>query len=60
VRADDLAALIFGGAALCAAHRDLARGMRLARLLLNGLRTPAVTKPAAFSFLFNPGCPGLS
>jgi AcrR family transcriptional regulator len=49
VRADDLAALVFGGAALCAAHRDRERGMRLVRLLLNGLRTPDVTKPAAFS-----------
>lgn len=50
VRADDLAALVFGGAVLCAAHRDRARGLRLARLLLNGLRTPAVTKPAVFSY----------
>jgi AcrR family transcriptional regulator len=49
VRADDLAALAFGGAALCSAHRDRARGMRLVRLLLNGLRPPAVTKPATFS-----------
>ena len=49
VRADDLAALAFGGSALCAAHRDRARGLRLVRVLLNGLRAPAVTKPAAFS-----------
>jgi AcrR family transcriptional regulator len=50
VQADDLTALVIGGAALCAAHRDRARAMRLVRLLLNGLRTPAVTKPAAFSY----------
>jgi AcrR family transcriptional regulator len=49
VRADDLAALVFGGAALCSAHRDRARGMRLVRLLLSGLGTPPVTKYAAFS-----------
>ena len=48
LRADDLAALAFGGAALCSAHRDRARGLRLARLLLDGLRIPAVTKSAPF------------
>lgn len=48
LRADDLAALAFGGAALCSAHRDRARGLRLARLLLDGLRVPAVTKTASF------------
>ncbi|MGI5226343.1 TetR family transcriptional regulator [Actinoallomurus sp. CA-142502] len=48
VRVDDLTALIAGGAALRAAHRDRARGTRLVRLLLDGLRTPAVTKEAAF------------
>jgi AcrR family transcriptional regulator len=47
VRAADLAAVTAGGAALCAAHRDRDRGMRLVRLLLDGLRPPAVTKPAA-------------
>jgi AcrR family transcriptional regulator len=50
LRAGDLAALVFGGAALCAAHRDRARGLRLVRLLLNGLRTQAVTKPATFRY----------
>jgi hypothetical protein len=44
LRADDLSALAFAGAALSSAHRDPARGLRLARLLLDGLRTPAVTK----------------
>ncbi|MEU7829697.1 MULTISPECIES: helix-turn-helix domain-containing protein [unclassified Nonomuraea] len=44
VRVDDLAALAVGGAALRSAHRDLARGTRLVRLLLDGLRTPTVTK----------------
>jgi AcrR family transcriptional regulator len=48
LRADDLAALASGGAALCATHRNRARGLRLARLLLDGLRIPAVTKPATF------------
>ena len=48
LRADDLAALAFGGAAMCSAHRDRARGLRLARLLLDGLRIPAVTKSAPF------------
>jgi AcrR family transcriptional regulator len=48
VRVDDLAALAVGGSALCSAHRDRARGMRLVRLLLEGLRTPAVTELAAF------------
>jgi AcrR family transcriptional regulator len=48
LRADDLAALAFGGAALCSAHQDRARGLRLARLLLDGLRIPAVTESAPF------------
>jgi AcrR family transcriptional regulator len=48
VQTDDLSALTFSGAALCSAHRDRARGMRLVRLLLNGLRPPAVTKPTQF------------
>jgi AcrR family transcriptional regulator len=49
VRADDLTALIVGGAALRAAHRDRERGARLARLMLDGLRTPTVTKDLVFS-----------
>jgi AcrR family transcriptional regulator len=48
LRADDLSALAFAGAALCSAHRDPARGLRLARLLLDGLRPPAGTKAAGF------------
>ena len=44
VRADDLSALILGGAALRSAHRDPARGTRLVRLMLDGLRPAAVTK----------------
>jgi AcrR family transcriptional regulator len=48
LRADDLSALVYGGAAVCAAHRSRARGLRLARLLLDGLRPAAVTKPAVF------------
>lgn len=48
VQADDLAALAVGGAALRAAHRNRARGTRLIRLLLDGLRTATVTEPAAF------------
>jgi AcrR family transcriptional regulator len=48
LRTDDLAALAFGGAALCSAHRDRARGLRLARLLLDALRIPAVTKSGSF------------
>ncbi|GIF21814.1 AcrR family transcriptional regulator [Actinoplanes tereljensis] len=39
LRADDLAALIAGGAALRAAHRNRARGTRMVRLLLESLRT---------------------
>jgi hypothetical protein len=41
-------ALAFAGAALCSAHQDRARGLRLARLLLEGLRAPAVTKSVQF------------
>lgn len=48
VRADDLAALAAGGAALCSAHRDRTRGLRLVRLQLNGLRATGVTKAAEF------------
>jgi AcrR family transcriptional regulator len=48
LRADDLAALAAGGAVLRSVHRDQARGRRLVRLLLNGLRTPAVTKADTF------------
>jgi AcrR family transcriptional regulator len=49
VRVDDLSALAVGGAALCSAHRDRARGARLVRLLLDGLRpTTAVTKDTVF------------
>jgi AcrR family transcriptional regulator len=48
LRTDDLAALAFGGAALWSAHRDRTRGARLVRLLLDGLRTPPVTKAASF------------
>jgi AcrR family transcriptional regulator len=44
VQADDLSALIAGGAALRAAHRSRARGLRLVRLLLEGL----LTKDAEF------------
>jgi AcrR family transcriptional regulator len=44
---DDLTALIAGGAALRAAHRNRARGAELVRLLLDGLRSDA-TKPAQF------------
>lgn len=44
VRTDDLTALAFGGAALRAAHRNPARGTRLVRLLLDGLRTAPVTE----------------
>ena len=48
VRTEDLAALAVGGAALRSAHRNRARGMRLARLMLEGLRTPAVTEAVPF------------
>jgi AcrR family transcriptional regulator len=48
VRADDLTALAIGGAALCSAHRDRARAIRLVRLQLNGLRPAAVTKGGEF------------
>jgi AcrR family transcriptional regulator len=54
LRADDLSALVYGAAAVCAAHRSRARGLRLARLLLDGLRPAAVTKPAVFR---NAGAP---
>jgi AcrR family transcriptional regulator len=48
VRADDLAALAVGGAALRSAHQNRARGMRLVRLLLDGLRVPTVTEAVEF------------
>jgi AcrR family transcriptional regulator len=48
VRAADMAALITGCAALCSAHPDQARAMRLVRLQLSALRPPAVTKAAQF------------
>ncbi|MEV0973081.1 TetR/AcrR family transcriptional regulator [Microtetraspora glauca] len=48
VRADDLSALAVGAVALRSAHRDRARGTRLVRLLLDGLRTRAVTKAETF------------
>lgn len=48
VQADDLSALVAGGAALRGAHRNRARGARLVRVLLDGLRTSAVTEPVAF------------
>lgn len=48
VRVEDLTALTVGAAALRAAHRDRARGTQLVRMLLDGLRTPAVTEPSAF------------
>ncbi|MDT0547542.1 TetR/AcrR family transcriptional regulator [Streptomyces lonegramiae] len=48
IRADDLSALAFGGVALRSAHRDPTRGTWLVRLLLNGLRTQAVTKSEVF------------
>ena len=46
VQVDDLAALTIGGAALRSAHKSRARGVRLVRLLVDGLRTPTVTKLA--------------
>ncbi|HEX4223880.1 MAG TPA: helix-turn-helix domain-containing protein [Pseudonocardiaceae bacterium] len=48
VRTDDLIAVAVGGAALRLAHRDSARGTKLLRLLLNGLRSPVVTEPTQF------------
>ncbi|MFF0306238.1 TetR/AcrR family transcriptional regulator [Streptosporangium sp. NPDC004379] len=48
VRADDLSALTVGGGALRSAHRDRERGMRLVRVLLDGLRPQAVTKAETF------------
>ncbi|GGK86931.1 hypothetical protein Sme01_48140 [Sphaerisporangium melleum] len=47
VRVDDLSAIAVGGVALRSAHRDPARGARLVRLLLDGLRARPVTKPAS-------------
>ena len=48
VEADDLAALIAGGSALRSSHRSRTRGVRLIRLLLEGLRTSPVTQPSGF------------
>jgi AcrR family transcriptional regulator len=48
VRADDMAALVSGGAALYSTHRDRARAMHLVRLQLSALRPPPVTKAAGF------------
>lgn len=48
VRVDDLSALAVGGAAVRAAHREPARGTRLVRLLLDGLRPGPVTKDDTF------------
>jgi hypothetical protein len=48
VRTDDLTALIAGGAALRSAHHSRVRGIRLVRLLLDGLRTPPVTQAGEF------------
>ncbi|MEU3271376.1 helix-turn-helix domain-containing protein [Saccharomonospora sp. NPDC006951] len=46
VRIEDLVALASGGAALRSAHPNPARGMRLVRIMLDGLRAPNVTKAA--------------
>lgn len=48
LRVDDLTALAVGGAALRSAHRNRARGARLVRLLLEGLRPSTVTEAVAF------------
>jgi AcrR family transcriptional regulator len=48
VDAEDLTAVIVGGAALRSAHRDRARGIRLVRALLDGLRAPTVTEAVEF------------
>ncbi|MFD0687862.1 TetR/AcrR family transcriptional regulator [Actinomadura fibrosa] len=48
LRAEDLTALTFGGAALRSVHRDPARGSRLMRMLLDGLRPHPVTEPDSF------------
>lgn len=48
VRAEDLAALVRGGTALRASHRDRERGRRWVRQLLAGLRTDQVTEPDVF------------
>lgn len=46
VQADDLAAITIGGAALRSAHPNRARGTRLVRLMLDGLRP--VTEGSTF------------
>jgi len=48
VDAEDLMAVIVGGVALRSAHRDRARGVRLVRALLDGLRAPTVTEAVEF------------
>lgn len=48
VGADDLAALVAGGVALRSAHRNRARGERLVRLMLDGLRPAPVTEGGKF------------
>jgi AcrR family transcriptional regulator len=48
VRSEDLAAIVRGGAALQASHRDRARGRRWVRQLLDGLRTHQVTELDSF------------
>jgi AcrR family transcriptional regulator len=48
MRADDLSALLAGAAALRSAHPSRARGMRLVRVLLDGLRTAPVTTSGPF------------
>ena len=48
LRADDLAALLAGATALRSAHPSRTRGMRLVRVLLDGLRSEPVTEFAAF------------
>lgn len=48
MRVDDLSALLAGAAALRSAHPSRARGMRLVRVLLEGLRAASVTKPVQF------------
>ncbi|OLF11918.1 TetR/AcrR family transcriptional regulator [Actinophytocola xanthii] len=54
VRPEDLTALAVGAAALSSAHPNRARGMRLTRLLLDGLRAPSVTEVAPFRDVSRP------
>ncbi|MGW0179582.1 TetR/AcrR family transcriptional regulator [Nocardia sp. NPDC003345] len=48
VQVADLTALTIGGAAIWSAHRNRARGARLVRQLLDGLRTVPVTEGSLF------------